>query len=222
MKTKKVFWGIVLIAAAVLIIIDALGFLSPISGIMGEISLFRAALALLCLYFIVTRIAKGKIAQIFIPLSLIFMLFEKNIAFLVKWESENIISNFLLLFCALIVTIGWDMIFGNLKLKIKTGESVVYIDGSDFSSRRFAENLLGECNIYFENTDQYCGDGILIVDNCLGEMNIHVPSAWKIELDIENGFGDTSQTGSGTENGPRLRIVGKNRLGEILVKVINV
>lgn len=224
MKTTRIFWGIILIAAAVLIIIDTLGLLPPISSVVGEISLFRVGLALLVLYFIVSRFVKGKIAQIFIPLALLFMLFEKNIAFLLNWESENIISNYILLLCAVIIQIGFHLIFGNFKFGMKKnrhfGDSVMYIDSSDLSFCKSIENNFGTYNIYFENVNQYSGDGILRVENNLGTINIYVPACWKIEMDIENNLGSTKQTGVAAVDGLRLRIIGENNLGSIHVNVV--
>ena len=224
-KTGKIFWGILLIAAAVLMIIDALGILAPISGVLGEISLFRVVIGLVLLYYIISRLVKGKIGSIFIPLSFIFMLFEKNIAFACKLDNENIISNWLLFFCACIISIGVSMVLGNFKIVVnnhgKFGKSVTYIDGSDFTYNKTVENNLGSYNVIFENPDQYQGQGTLCVENNLGSMNINVPASWKTEVNIENNLGHTTQSGSGDPDGPQLTIVGENNLGHIAINIVN-
>lgn len=224
-KSSKIFWGIMLIVVAVLLILDAIGILAPISGILGEISLFRVAIGLGLLYFIITRLVKGKIASIFIPLSFIFMLFERNVATVCGLENENIISNWLLLLCAIIISIGVGMISGNFRFVINGrsdrgnfGNSVEYIDSSDFSSIRVIENNLGAYNVHFENIDQYNGEGTLKIENNLGSVNINVPSSWRIEMNIENNLGHTTQAGNGEAYGPKIRITGENNLGHIQIR----
>ena len=224
-KTGKVFWGILLIVAAVLMIVDALGILAPILGAFGEISLFRVVLGLGLLYYIVSRLVKGKIGSIFIPLSFIFMLFERNIAFACGLENENIISNWLLFFCALIITIGFNMILGNFRLTVDDhgnfGRSVMYIDSSDFTYGKKIENNFGSYNVIFENPDTYQGNGVLNIENNFGQMNISVPAQWHTKTDIENNFAHTTSTGSGDPNGPELLITGENNFGHISITTIN-
>lgn len=229
-KTGKIFWGIILIAVAALIIVDAIGILAPIVGIFGGISLFRVVIGLGLVYYIISRLVKGKIGSIFIPLSFIFMLFERNIAYLCKLEDENIISNWLLFFCAVLISVGVSMISGNFKLVINTdgihkkpaiGNSVNYIDSSDFDYQKKIENNLGSCNICFENPNQYQGQGTLHVENNLGNMNIFVPISWRTEVDIETNLGRTVQSKSGNPDGPRLRITGENNLGNITIHSVD-
>lgn len=228
-KASKLFWGIIFIAAAVLLIVDALGILSPISSIVGEISLIRVVTAIGLFYYICTRLVKRRYGSIFIPLAFIFMLFEKNISFICGLESENIISNWLLLLCSVLLSIGVGMIFGNFKLvfnengeheRIAIGNSVNYIDSSDFDYEKRIENNLGACNICFENPGRYQGQGTLYVENNLGNMNIYVPISWRTEIDIETNLGRTYQSKSGNPDGPKLRIIGENNLGNINVQSV--
>jgi hypothetical protein len=79
MKTWKIFWGIGLILAAAVLLLDAFGIITPFLDVVGGISAIQIVGALLLISFIVSRIIKLKFAEIFVPLALIFMIFEKNI-----------------------------------------------------------------------------------------------------------------------------------------------
>lgn len=227
-SANKIVWGIILIAAAVLLIVDALGLLAPISGVMGEISLLKIALALIILYFIISRLIKGHISFIFIPLSLLFMLFEPNIAYMLgrRGEDLNLISNWLLLLSAIILTIGFSLIFGRTNRKSAHGKSVgalgnnnEYIDAAEFTETKQIENNLGSYNVYFNNADRYNGNGMLLIENNLGETNIYVPSEWKVDSHIENNLGSVTTIGNDSTDGPVIVIRGENNLGSVRIHI---
>ena len=93
MKTSKLFWGLGFLLAAVLIILDIAGIMPTLLSAVGEVSVFSLILGLLLLSYAIVRLCKGRIDEIFLPLALIFMLFEKNIAFLMGREDTDIINN---------------------------------------------------------------------------------------------------------------------------------
>lgn len=110
MKAWKIILGIVFILAAVLIVLDAFGVISPLVSSMGEISVFSLIGVVLLTTVVIALCIKGKIQGIFFPLALIFMLLEENIATLCKCESTNIIHNGLVLLIALFLSIGFGII----------------------------------------------------------------------------------------------------------------
>ena len=200
MKLGKLFWGFGLILAGVLILLDALGVLSPLFGIVGRISILALIAGVLLICVIIKELTQGKIASIFIPLALLFMLFEKNVARLFDLPDTNIVSNWLLLLIALLFTIGVSLLLPRNKrsftftfhMNDKDGEdeedddhpgsghnsasssisaSTVYVDCRSFSPS-IIENNLGSCTVHFKNPDAYLGNGVLRVDNNLGAMQI--------------------------------------------------
>ena len=93
MKTWKIFFGILFIALAIGLILDAVGVMPVIIDGIGEISVFKIILGIMLVSIVINRIFKLKIGDIFLPLALLFMLFEKNIAYTLKLQDENIINN---------------------------------------------------------------------------------------------------------------------------------
>ena len=234
MKMVKIFWGVGFILFAVVLILDAVGVMAPIMSTVGEISLLTALLALLFLSYAISRLFKGKIGEIFIPLAFVFVLFEKNIAFVCGLEGSNIINNGVVFGCAALLWIGFSILFSGKKHNKNHGHfsgkrtrggvnlaaAVNYIDASTFREE-WVENNLGALSIYFENADKYEGGGILYVDNNLGATEINVPSSWRYSQSIDNSLGSVSAPLEGGDpEGPLLIIKGDNNLGAISIDFV--
>ena len=240
MKTWKIFWGLGFVLAAVLIMLDALGFIAPIVSVVGEISVFAIIAGLLLFAFIITRLIKGKLLEIFFPLAFIFMLFEKNIAKLAELESENIINNWLVLLIAMLLSIGFAILFpsrkrrknrkfhgtrgGTVEINGKRaesnlGSSTIYIDCEDFSPSNI-ENNFGSCAVYFKNVEKYEGGKTLYVENNFGPMCINIPSEWIVKTSIENNMGGTHTANDEDKAGPILYIKGENNFGSLSVRYV--
>ncbi len=244
MKTVRLFWGIGFILLAVVFLLDAMGVLAPITGLVGELSLFTILLGLFILSFTVSRLLKGKIAEIFVPLSILFMLFEKNIAQLLGREDPNLLHNGVVFGCAVLLSIGVSILFSGTGgvIAVKTGKSkkgdgntisgttrgnsknhlsagTVYIDAATFQ-REHMENDLGSLTVRFENAEAYPGGGILYVENNLGSTVIEVPAAWHFQQNIETTLGAVSGgRNGGTPGGPLLTIQGENNLGSVSIRL---
>lgn len=234
MKTWKIFWGIGLILAAAVLLLDAFGVITPFLDVVGGISAIQIVGALLLLSFIISRIIKLKFAEIFVPLALIFMIFEKNIAFYLGLESDNIINNGLLIGCAILLAIGVGILTpkrkrekvfsfksssGSKHYEREGGSATTYFDCKDFVEENIS-NRLGETVVHFENEDEYTGGGVLNVDNKLGETVIYVSSRWNVRINVVSHLGTTEQVGHGDKDGPTLTINGNNALGEVLIKFV--
>ena len=229
MKIWKIFVGFFLVLAAIFILLDATGVISPIESVIGEVSVFAVIVGIFLLAFAISSIARGKINEIFFPLAFIFMLFEKNVAFVCGIEDSNFVHNGIVLLCALLLTIGVGMLMPKRLRKMKNrkgrclgrgiGSSTVYIDCSDFTEEE-VENNMGSCTVYFENVDKYESGGTLTVDNNMGSMVICVPSAWRIKIRVDNNMGSISLPESCAESGPVLIIDGDNNMGSLTIEYV--
>ena len=224
MKTWKIFWGIGLILAAAVLLLDAFGVITPFLDVVGGISAIQIVGALLLLSFIISRIIKLKFAEIF----------EKNIAFYFGLEDDNIINNGLLIGCAILLAIGVGILTpkrkrekvfsfksssGSKHYEREGGSATTYFDCKDFVEENIC-NRLGETVVHFENEDEYTGGGVLNVDNKLGETVIYVSSRWNVRINVVSHLGATEQVGHGDKDGPTLTINGNNALGEVLIKFV--
>ena len=227
------FFGIILVCAAVALILDGLGI--SISG--AQISAWSIVGGVLCLAWLVVEIVELKFSHIFFPLAFIFLLFEGQIAAWLGYGDPNLISNWIVLLAALLLTVGVGALGGNFKKrkKIKSGEngnavvintnekknfssaSVIYVDAADLGEYE-VENNCGSIHVYIENADRYGGGGALNVDNNCGSMVVHVPNAWRVVSSVDNSLGSVKIPSHETAEGaPVLKITGENNLGSLAI-----
>lgn len=236
MKIKKnkssVVWGIALLFTAVALILEGFGVLTALSDIAGGISLPRIllAIALICIAVIGCRRHPYNVVWY---LAFLFMLFESNIAHLCGREDPNLINNWLLLLCALMIKLALLLLFGKSTFQWNfkghphfhspsfiTGSNTVYIDCTNFENK-YVENNLGATDIYFTNIESYTGGARLTVENNLGQTNIHVPAAWSLSMDTENNLGHIDAPADGGAcGGPVLHLYVENNLGHVDVCLV--
>lgn len=236
MKKGKIIFGLALIFLAVLLILDAFQVLAPLASVIGEISIWTILLGLILLSYVIVRLSKGKISEIFVPLSFIFMLFEKNISVICGRVTPDIINNWVVLLVAILLSAGVHMIMNTGKNHfVRTGvadtgvqtakrnhaggslgHSTVYIDSETMIPNQ-VENNLGSCAVYFENPEVYKGTGVLYIENNLGSIKIHVPSAWIVQVNMENNLGGITVPEKNDATAPVLYIRGENNLGSVQI-----
>lgn len=224
----RFLWGLLFIVCAVLLLLDAFG---VGLGFLEGIPLFTVALGILLLAWILKDLIKLKIGHVFFPLAFLFLLFEKHIAGWIGSEEKNLVSNWVVLLAAVLLSSGTALLrpkkLFRRSVKIEDsdsgrnhhaslGSSTVYIDCTTFEVEQ-VRNELGACQVFFSNIEQYRGNGTLIVCNELGSMKIHVPSAWKICSSITNELGSLSEPEESADDGPTLCIRGENELGSIAI-----
>ncbi len=219
MKTKKIFIGLTLILVATALILDAIGIIPALATVAGEFSWWVLAACIVLFSFAVTQVFKGQIGGIFIPLSLIFMLIEPNVATLCGRTDPNIINNWLLLGCAVLLSIGFALLFkGNKKRHhYKLSSAVSFVDAPRLENQYYT-NKLGDLTIRFDNADQYTGGGTLHIDCKLANTTIEVPAGWRYTCTIDAKPGTVEEKNNNPDpTAPLLTIKGRCRLGVVTV-----
>ncbi len=232
MKIGKLFWGLSFVLLAVALILDAVGVLAGIESSVGEISILTIVCTLLLFCITAVSISKKHFGFSVVPLGFLFMFIEKNIAFLCNIEGGDIINNWLLLGCSILLWIGIAILLpknrrrwkvANSVTKIKNhgnGSSVRYIDATTLT-REKVENELGSLVVRFENEEAYPGEGELIVSNELGSMVVEVPASWRFACKVTNTLGAVkSEKCCAPADAPLLTITGDNELGSFVVKTV--
>ncbi len=233
MKGWKIFWGLAFVILAVLLVLDATGVLAPIKMAAGDVTFWQILGGACVLYAAIHLIISKHIWMSIIFFGFLFMIFEGNIVFVLGMSSSNIINNWLLFGCTVLLSIGLSMIFpiGKRKRrerkKCRAGfncqakknnlsDSEIYIDCATFREEHI-ENDLGSLEVRFENVDEYVSGGVLNIKNDLGSVEIYVPRAWKIESDISNSLGsvDIEDNVKLSNDAPVIKIIGSNSLGSI-------
>lgn len=230
-NVTKIIFGILFIAVAVLLLLEAFGILNRDGNI--DIPIWKIPLAILLLWHTVKEVVRLRISGIFFPIALLTLLFEKEISSLLGLSSGYIHSAWTILLIALLLTVGFSMLFPRRKIKSHFKHAHRYGDKhneeSNFSSRtvyidaakEFSETLdvnFGSMEVYFTNAELYQGNGSLLLDNNFGSLSITVPFDWSVETEIENNFGGiTIPLSEGAQSEKRLLLLGDNNFGSISV-----
>lgn len=229
MKYKSYTIGIALLLIAASLILESLGALEFLTNFAGGISIPRMILGVILLYITIIDIRRRPMRTVWY-LALLFMLFESNIAHLCGREDNNLINNWVVLLCALLIKIALHLLFGNHHCnwiwqwngrdKFINGSNTVYIDCDSFE-HKYVENNLGATDIHFTNIEQYAGGGTLKVENNLGQTNISVPAVWSLSMDNENNLGHIdAPCNNGTPGGPILHLNIENNLGHVSIRFV--
>ena len=208
---SAVFWGLILILAAAALILDGAG----ISFGMGFTALHVVG-GILLLAWLGTELFRGKIWNIFFPLAFLFMLFEGFLAGLLGREDPNLISNWIVLLAALLLTIGSRLLFRREKKGIAMGDRALYLDGGELEDVRISENL-GKVNVYIVNPERYEGEGRITVQENLGQVVIHLPEDWFVKSEVRETIGAVNVP-TQTWNGGKVIVLSvRENIGEIRV-----
>lgn len=233
MKAWKIIVGVLLIAVAALLILEAVGVINPLTGIVGEISFWQAVGGISLGAGIVALLSWGQFWQIFVLLGFLFMIFERNVAYVCGAAGDDIINNWLVFGCSLLLSVGFAFIFSGRKKKKKAvvinksgnkmGATSMYIDCTEFGTvetERCIQNKLGAVEVHFENPENYVGGATLWVEDLIGAIEIRVPKSWRVDcegVDLSLGVIDWDKNGENGE-GPLLIIKGNVKLGAVDVE----
>ena len=186
-STSSIFWGIVLVAAAVLLILDGVGV-----ELGYGVSVWRIILGAACVAWFAGSIIKRRFTDLIFPLAFLFLIFEAPIAHALGKEDNNLISNWTVLLAALFLTIGLKFILpkktGGVKISGKIGSATLYFDASDLSNVRITENV-GATNAYIVNREAYTGGGMIYVSENVGAVTLHIPGDWAVTVNRHDSIG---------------------------------
>ncbi len=210
---SSVFWAIVLILAAAAFILDGLGV-----DLGVGFSAWRIALGAVLLAWFVSEIVRLKFAHIFFPLAFLFLLFEAPIATrLLGREDPNIINNWLVLAAALLLTVGFGILFR------KRGDAshmptskTLYVEAKDLADYRIGDNV-GKTEVYVTGRGFYEGAGRITVQDNVGMISIHLPQNWTVVLEKSDNLGTVEIPPQNLANEKSLTLCVRDNVGKVQV-----
>lgn len=211
MKSRKIFWGIFFILAAVYVVVSKF-------GILPDIGVFSILITVFLLWLLVEGIRQINFYEILFSIAFICIVYDEplGITALTPWT---------VLGAALLGSIGLSMIFNGSRKKWRaernwnkssatgssseqcSGEQVVcennfgsairYVNSDNFQSAE-VENNFGTLSVYFDNAIVQGGSAYVNVENNFGETNLYIPKEWRIQNDLDRSFGVINEIGSST------------------------
>ncbi len=223
MKKKNLFWGFVLIVAALYVLVSR-------AGVIPNLPVGKILVSLICVYIMFKGVINRSFPEILIPLAVIGCQYDEflGITAITPWP---------LLFAAILISIGLSLIFSNgrkrnvnityyndgnskdsgnrenqtIEGKLVEEETedgdIVHIENNLSGNSQYVnsqkllrakiENSLGQCNVYFNNASLKNGKATIEAQNNLGETNLYIPRAWRVQVEQEAALGDVKVFGNG-------------------------
>lgn len=210
---RKVFWGIVLVAGAVAMLMNRLGYLG---GVGFWQIVFSAILAAIFLNGILHR----SFGQMMLSLACFVIVNDE----LLRLEA---ITPWPVLIAAVVISAGLKMLFPdfnrhghNGKFHIcwwsparktphtvssagREGGAIIYENSfagtvkyiTEEVSVVYLENSFGSMEVFFNDATLKDGCARVHLENSFGGMELYVPASWQVKLNVDTGFGAAEETG---------------------------
>lgn len=201
MKKRNIFWGSMLIIAALLIILSQFGFF------VGT-SIFEIVLTVFMISIIIVSIRKINFWGILFPLAIILIIYaeELNISEFTPWPA---------LLTAFLISLGLSLLFnrkGSIVININGrdsfsssvineedgkvvncsttfGECIKYVNSENFE-RANIKCSFGDVKVYFDNAKIPSGKAYIYMDVSFGDVDLFIPRSWKLVNETHAFFGD--------------------------------
>lgn len=237
-KTRKILWGLALLAAAALVI----------AGNFYDIRVLDILIMLLMAFFLIKGIARRNFMLILFPAAILLIINSDRLGI-------SVISPWSILAAALLGSIGLNVLFpksgrhwvkyghvgthegggqygknprefvqadpgGKVYLGNHFGEAVKYLTGGMLEQVRL-ENHFGSMSVYFDNAELRNHTARVYAESNFGNMVLYIPATWNVVLLAEKTFGSVRERGQCDPHGEnRLEVSAEVSFGEIELRYI--
>lgn len=236
-KRRKVFWGLILIAGALIMLLGRLGLFDGVNLFEG-VGFWQLLFSVLLAAIFVNGIVRRSFGQILFSLAFLIILNDE----LLHLEA---ITPWPVLLAALVMTVGLKLLFPGFRSRLKwnidwstsklpprsewtegavsydnfLGSSVKYLSGE--ITEVYLKNGFGELEVYFNECRLKDGNGRIYLGSSFGSMGLFVPADWQVILNVDSAFGEVTEVGSKNPSGrDRLYIDGEVAFGELVIHYI--
>jgi len=230
MKGKNLFWGLLLILVAGLLIADQMGYLVGINT-------FKLAISVLLAPVIVISVVKTNFFGIFFPAAVLGIMYAEQLGItdFVPWP---------ILLVALLLSIGLSLIFGknytyfgnwkefkgfdseeivdseddeSVQHSTTFGSSIKYVNSKNLKRARLAATF-GDLTVYFDNTTVSPEGALIQVNVTFSDVQIYIPKNWRIQNEIGSILSDIGEKRTNTEaETATVRLVGNATFSDIRI-----
>lgn len=219
-RKSAVFFGVLLILAGVLFIVEALDVFSfDVLG-LTPLRIFLAIVSLAMIGWCVFHCPS------LIPVfsGALYCSAEPAIASLIGREDPDILNNWLVMGVALMLSVGFALIFKRKKFPFSkenwnegSGNKTFYIDSRDLGEYSYTDTI-GNVNIYFSNKEEYKGGGTVSVSDVVGNVVFHVPAEWLADIRCSDHLGSLDCPEQSGNYDKTVRLVASDIVGNVVVE----
>lgn len=205
MKNRNWFWGIFFLLSGAFVVLSQLGLFGTIGFVSILATVFFAAV-------IIQSLVRQVWIGVFVPLAFLYMIYSVPLKLM-------IINPWLLIASALLISIGFSLIFkkkwhkawcnqswekhdwdnhphinekiddNNPYAKVSMSSSSVYLHADNLQSGRFYCNL-GTLEVYFDEVKLSDSNVELFLDCNLGSIKLYIPRDWSVTENLNLNLAD--------------------------------
>lgn len=227
---SRILLGIGFIAAAVLLVVDQLNLFDFKFGVMTIV--FSAVFIVL---FIKGLFDRSIYLSVF-SLAFIAILYAKKLHF------AHMLSPMMILFVALLVSIGLSLLFtrsfkpkividkeigdsfsnenaDNIVIDHRMGDTSRYVHSQHLKSIRINASM-GDVSLYLDDT-KAAGDTVNVnLSASMGDIELYIPLSWQVENHLSTTLGEVTIKGESNGGGPTLVLQGRANMGDVTVNYV--
>lgn len=232
MKKDNLFWGLFLIAAAVLILVAKL-------GAFPEMSIMKIFWTLVFSVALINSLANLAFPGVFFSLAFLGIIYDTELGI-------TAITPWTILFVALLLSIGMSLIYTPKKKKkvnpreIESGDFVVfdeedgnqfdfsssfvgsikYVNSDNFESANIDAKFAG-MKVYFDNAIIQNGHATVNLNVSFAGVELYIPKNWRVDNQMSASFGGVEEKNRNNgADGPILTLRGNVSLGGVTILYI--
>lgn len=230
MKKDNLFWGLFLIAAAVLILVAKL-------GAFPDMSIMKIFWTLVFVVALVNSLINLAFPGVFFSLAFLGIIYDNELGI-------TAITPWTILFAALLLSIGVSLIYTPKKKKKKAehremeGSDFVVFDEEDGNQFDFSSSFVGSIKyvnsdnfesanidakfagmkVYFDNAIIRNGHATVNLNVSFAGVELYVPKNWRIDNQMSASFGGVEEKNRNNgADGPILTLRGNVSLGGVTI-----
>ena len=227
-RFRPIFWGIVLVIAAVVLILDGAGVLDKLGY---GINVWRIVGGVLLFAWLVYMLVRRQFADIFIPLGLLFLVFEGPIAQAAGRTDGKLLPTWIVIVATILLTVGFSIILKPTHTVSvngkqydsnpgKIGNKILYVDAEKLDGTVINDHL-GTVQIYVKDSAAYAGSAAVTITNNVGKVIVHLPEDWDVVTQTGDNIGKIDIPSHSGASGKSVTLVVHDNLGSIEVAFDN-
>lgn len=243
-RIKKFIWGVLFLLGAVALILGKLGYLAGLGETLSGLKFWPVCLSVILLGIFIDGIAKRSFGTMLFSLAFLIIVNDKllHLEALTPWTVLGVAAlgtiglNFIFPrrrrwpkswsmhdmrgHGSRAVSDGHDVLSGEkVHYDISFGSAVKYISGQ--VGQVSLESSFGDLGVYFNGAILKDHQATAYVECSFGNMELFVPSDWKVVLNVANSFGGVEESGHCNPDGENvLHVVGEVSFGHLQVTYI--
>jgi predicted membrane protein len=107
----------------------------------------------------------------------------------------------------------------DVNVNVRMGSATRYIQSSDFRHADIHVSI-GDCKVYFDQATITADHAVIELNGSVGDVELYLPRTWQVQNHLDNFIGDMNTHGTPSEDGPLVVLTGTFKVGDVHIYYI--